>query len=131
MENSFYYFFSAVPQVLGSVLGLLGVFVIFKVQHIRKQIFGIGQSVLDEIERTKWNELNVNKTNPLLKSLLNKAIHKEDINELSLQILSVQKVFDNDSFNLLEKKYTDLCKLRHNIIAETKYWFIGSVNNFV
>jgi|WetSurMetagenome_2_1015567.scaffolds.fasta_scaffold399711_1 hypothetical protein len=38
MENSFYYFFSAVPQVLGGILALFGVFIIFKLQTLNGEI---------------------------------------------------------------------------------------------
>lgn len=47
MSNSFYYFFSAVPQVLGGILALFGVFVVFKIQISRTLLFGIGKSIFD------------------------------------------------------------------------------------
>lgn len=45
MSNSFYYFFSATPQVLGAITGLFGVIVIFQIQKIRKQLIGIAQNI--------------------------------------------------------------------------------------
>jgi hypothetical protein len=45
MSNSFYYFFSATPQVLAAILALFGVFVIFKVQILRTHMLGIGTSL--------------------------------------------------------------------------------------
>jgi hypothetical protein len=38
MENSFFYFFSAVPQVLGGILALFGVFIIYKLQNLNSEI---------------------------------------------------------------------------------------------
>jgi len=40
LSNSFYYFFSAVPQILGAVLALFGVFVLFKLQSLSTEIIG-------------------------------------------------------------------------------------------
>ncbi len=45
MDNSFYYFFSATPQVLGGILALFGVFTIFKIQ------------ILSEVLTKKSNEI--------------------------------------------------------------------------
>ncbi len=36
--NSFFYFFSAVPQVLAAVMALFGVFVIFKLQNLKEEL---------------------------------------------------------------------------------------------
>lgn len=41
MENSFYYFFSTTSQVLAAILALFGVFVIFKIQNLKDQLFAI------------------------------------------------------------------------------------------
>jgi hypothetical protein len=41
MENSFYYFFSATPQVLGAILALFGVFVLFRVQSLTTELLAI------------------------------------------------------------------------------------------
>ena len=43
MSDSFYYFFSATPQVLGGILALFGVFVIFKIQTIKAELIASGQ----------------------------------------------------------------------------------------
>jgi hypothetical protein len=47
MANSFYYFFSATPQVLGGILALFAVFVIFKIQILRSHLIGFGVSLLN------------------------------------------------------------------------------------
>lgn len=46
MENSFYYFFSATPQVLGGILALFGVFVLFKIQSLTTDLISIGKELL-------------------------------------------------------------------------------------
>ncbi len=57
MSNSFYYFFSAVPQVMGGILALFGVFIVFKIQAIESNIIGIGQSLLERFRRLNATQL--------------------------------------------------------------------------
>jgi hypothetical protein len=47
MENSFYYFFSAVPQVLGGILALFGVFVLFKIQALTTELTSSATKLAD------------------------------------------------------------------------------------
>ncbi len=49
MNNSFYYFYSATPQVLSGVLALFGVFVIFKIQTIKSEILSIGLNIYENL----------------------------------------------------------------------------------
>ena len=51
MSNSFYYFFSATPQVLAGILALFGVFIIFKIQTLKSELIGIGQYILEKGNR--------------------------------------------------------------------------------
>jgi hypothetical protein len=50
MNNSFYYFFSATPQVLGAIMAMFGVLIMFKTQSIKDTLFGYGQTLIFEIE---------------------------------------------------------------------------------
>lgn len=85
MNNSFYYFFSATPQVLGAILALFGVFVIFKIQAIKTELLSIGQVLLNIIEDTIGPAVHrknddqerkdlTNMRNSMERSLVNKAI---------------------------------------------------------
>ncbi len=47
MENSFYYFFSATPQVLGGILALFGVFVLFKLQALSTELISVATKLAD------------------------------------------------------------------------------------
>lgn len=49
--NSIYYAFSAIPQVLAGAIALFGVFILFKVEEINKQLIGFGKSLLIEFDR--------------------------------------------------------------------------------
>jgi hypothetical protein len=58
-ENSMYYFFSAIPQVLGALAGLLGVFLLFKFQSLNKSIISFGEQILDKMETISFL-ININ-----------------------------------------------------------------------
>lgn len=45
MNDSFNYFFSATPQVLGGIMALFGVFVLFKIQSFTSELLSIGQEL--------------------------------------------------------------------------------------
>ena len=120
MENSssFYYFFSATPQVLAGILALFGVFVIFKIQTIRKQLTGIGQSIIDEVTRLKITHtviLNEKlNTNDIL-DYLNKAIHRDDIVGLKREI----DLIDDQYFIIYWQRFNELYDFLQNLIRRT------------
>ena len=118
MSNSFYYFFSATPQVLAGILALFGVFVIFKIQTIRKQLTGIGQSIIDEVTRLKITHtviLNEKlNTNDIL-DYLNKAIHRDDIVGLKREI----DLIDDQYFIIYWQRFNELYDFLQNLIRRT------------
>lgn len=50
-ENSFYYFFSTVPQVLAGGIALIGAFLIFFITESNKKMLKILEDTWDYIER--------------------------------------------------------------------------------
>ncbi len=107
LSNSFYYFFSAVPQVLSGVLALFGVFVIFKIQSIKSELIGIAQIVekinnyfkLKISEKTQDDEKNVKEVSH---RVLMEQIEKSDLSAIS-KILNAmtEPIYFNyrDSYN--------------------------------
>ena len=61
MNNYFYYFFSTVPQVLGAVLALFGVFVVFKIQTIKDDLLGLAQAIRDRTRVYVYEGLLIDK----------------------------------------------------------------------
>jgi len=49
MENSFYYFFSATPQVLATILALFGFFLIFKIQALKDELIVKASDILEYV----------------------------------------------------------------------------------
>jgi hypothetical protein len=45
MENAYYYFFSATPQVLAGIIALFGVFVLFKLQALSNELSPIANNL--------------------------------------------------------------------------------------
>lgn len=64
MENTSFYFFSTVPQVLAAVIGIIGAFHIFRNQETLKSLYGYAESVIE-----KGTLINHGDINPLLKRL--------------------------------------------------------------
>jgi len=58
MEQIIYYTFSTIPQVLGAIIALLGVFVIFKIQHNHKILDGQTKYFYEIIKENKFLKLN-------------------------------------------------------------------------
>ncbi|MCX6233490.1 MAG: hypothetical protein NT175_02025 [Bacteroidetes bacterium] len=50
MENSIYYTFSTIAQVLAGILALLGAFAIFKIPLFRNRLSGLAQNFYDETD---------------------------------------------------------------------------------
>jgi len=58
-DDSFYYFYSTVPQVLAGGIALIGVFAIFKIKALKDSLSGIAQNFYDEVK-----DHYVNRDNP-------------------------------------------------------------------
>ena len=86
MSNSFYYFFSAVPQVLAAILALFGVFVVFKIQNTETQLIAIGKSlkslVWDLIKKSTEFKLTKSKSTILYYGEFAEALDRNDINRM-------------------------------------------------
>jgi hypothetical protein len=99
MSNSFYYFFSAVPQVLSGILALFGVFVIFKVQTLKSHLFGIVPAILNEMENESFLEDPPKKEE--LKKQLIETSKRNNITALKAAI----SLIDNEVTHFLNVKY--------------------------
>jgi hypothetical protein len=103
LNNSFYYFFSATPQVLAGMLALFGVFVIFKIQTIRTHLLGIGQAVINKATNTHIFPENIMEAGTAQESLsaLELLINKENLDEIKTFLESIQ----NESYLVFRDTY--------------------------
>lgn len=123
MENSFYYFFSATPQVLGGTLALFGVFVIFKIQALKDELLieaKFSERILsyysEKGETDKASEIRGKIISKILEALpikdiksINDALNM-DVNNLLAKL---------DTFNNTKLEFTILFTRHQNLINET------------
>jgi len=136
MTNSFYYFFSATPQVLAAILALFGVFVIFKVQTIKSELLAFGQVInnrfanLVEPGEILKDDAPTKNFRKAIRDSIYKCIHSKDMDELKEIIDGINDenkykvvcddIIDDNDYNINQKKfikeYTNLRKIINRTI---------------
>lgn len=91
--NSFYYFFSATPQVLASIMGLFSVVAIFKIQWSKRFILRQAEVIQKIIRIGKNKKVSSKMTNNKMLELLDIDIAQESIFNISTDI----EFIDNDA----------------------------------
>jgi len=125
MENAFYYFFSATPQVLGAILALFGVFVIFKIQNIKSQLYGIATSLLDvtSVSMKETGEiyggLGTRPSYDII-SDIKTSLNRNDI--VSLKV-AMDKLY-HQTFSDFRDSFNSLYKELNRLIIRTLVWSI-------
>ena len=128
MSNSFYYFFSSTPQVLGSVLALFGLFIVFKIQSIRKQLLGIGKSIIADVNDIK-QKIVPNNNLPYLSNAsttdsivleIKKSCVRSDIKGLK----SIVNIIDAVDYTQYKDKYNELYRFSISLVRNTIIWSI-------
>jgi hypothetical protein len=118
MNDSFYYFFSATPQVLGGVLALFGVFVVFKIQMLKDQMIGIEKAITKDPERIILRTQRDD--NQKLKQYILNATLSNDIERCKIHLNEIDyqyAFYYRDSFNSIYSSYK-------NLISNTINWSI-------
>jgi hypothetical protein len=116
LSNSFYYFFSAVPQVLAGILALFGVFMVFKVQTVKSQLFGIGKIVVRDLQ--KYMNIKSIVKDELKDDTINKinsCIDTADINAL----LRVMNTITDGGYLIFKEEYDKLYSFLKTLINVT------------
>jgi len=114
MENSFYYFFSATPQVLGSILALFGVFVIYKVQSLKSRLLGIGDAVIMKVE----DKINISE-----------IIDGDDKRVTIEKIKTYIEKGDVDDLYLIMEKLTNIQVTNFKVSYDFIYFFLNKLIN--
>jgi hypothetical protein len=116
-----FYFFSAIPQVLGALAGLLGVFLLFKFQSLNKSIISFGQQILDKLE-TRYFLMNIydqyfNQCHINLKD----AILRNDQETTVSQVAGINRILDEkDKTDTLMHKNTEEKNLDKGLLKTFK-----------
>jgi ABC-type multidrug transport system fused ATPase/permease subunit len=101
MSNSFYYFFSATPQVLASVMALFGVFVFFRIQGLKKELFFFGDQASQRVAGNKKGNEGAFKNSEeeqlehsSIQSILSESVEGKDIYRLNDALRRYERQFD-------------------------------------
>lgn len=123
MSNSFYYFFSATPQVLAAILALFGVFVIFKLQALSVELIAQASRILEFIQSNS----NVNDTEDMLKNRRSaKSLIMEYINTKNLKLIKYSIEMNTDPlitkdlmYNFIKDEFDNLFTDHQSLRKET------------
>lgn len=124
MSNSFYYFFSATPQVLASILALFSVFVIFKIQNIKSELLVIGQAIFDDTSRiisskSEFDQLSDNEGTAQTLESIKKALYRKDIKSLTTIFESIKRKGNYDPY---ASRYFEYYNSLQKLLRQTFYW---------
>jgi len=113
MDDSFYYFFSATPQVLAAILALFGVFVIFKIENLKSDLIGIGRFLISNVEN--YSDQNDTFLGFQIKAQVALSIQNKDINGLKATF-DIFKNKANYFYQNFYKLYNSFQSLKKNTI---------------
>lgn len=102
-SNSFYYFFSAAPQVLGGILALFGFFLVFKIQSLKDELL-VSADIVLQFFRGEYNKKDSKIRTPQMLLIINqlkKGIQDKNIRSLYFVI----KICDKNAKNNGEKNF--------------------------
>jgi hypothetical protein len=123
MENSFYYFFSATPQVLGGLLALFGVFVLFKLQNLNVELTSMASRIVEFIQNYPKDNISENEGNNrnILCSSVNEYIQTKNLNliKYSLELNSDPFITENPFYKFQIESFNTLYTLHKRLKVET------------
>lgn len=114
-DNAFLYFFSTIPQVLGALIALLGVFILFKFESIKNTIISFGMQFQDYFNEPFLKKISNKQIDSQIRNL-HHGIVRSDQETVSSQIAGIihhlKDLIDETSLNDDEK--STIWKIRHN-----------------
>lgn len=125
VSNSFFYFYSATPQVLGGILALFGFFLIFKIQALKEELIVKAKDILEylrsmeKLDRGENEELSDNIHKIFLS--LAQSIQYKNIDTL-FKIICLdgrQLGLFNGTYLTYLNQFNSMFKLQRNIIKTT------------
>lgn len=92
-ETAFYYLLSTIPQTLGALIALLGIFLLFKFESIKTTIIGFGkqsQNFYIELFRDRKIDIEYQR----MQERLSNGIIRSDLETITSQITGIYLHFD-------------------------------------
>jgi hypothetical protein len=122
LSNSFFYFFSATPQVLGAIMALFAVFVIFKIQALKDEILSLAQYLHNTVDKIneKGDSLDMKKKRGKLSWEIKRHIEAKNI----VQVYEAIKKYDelhttNKIYKVRKKRFDDIYAIKENLVSNT------------
>ena len=112
MDDSFFYFFSTVPQVLGAVIGLFGIFVLFKIQILKEEIIEVSKDLKNSIDISAAEET----------SNMRKDAHILLDRSIQIKNITVLKTFFNNDYARFQQHFNNQALILSNGL-------VGKFNN--
>ena len=123
MENSFYYFFSATPQVLGGILALFGVFVIFKIQIYAEVLSKKASSLYTEARSVYFpgDSIELQKLGVTIKKNIKEGIENKDLSLIKKALDLDKKNTTNQSKSFLSftEEFNTLYSAKEELYKDT------------
>lgn len=121
-ENSLLYYFSATPQVVGALVGLLGVFLLFKFQSLNKSIIGFGEQILLHLNNEPFLVTIDDSSIRFLKFHLNNGIIRQDQETVVSQIAAINSRLDqlNNETHFTEHENLQIKNERNGLVQTFK-----------
>ncbi len=127
-SNTFYYTFSTIPQVLGTLVALLAAFVHFRINRLHDYLIGDGEAVLNRWGETGY-KLDNNKHKRLKDAVARKNIYEiKDV--IRRRLSDVEKDEGHtkvDKSTGLQYLYEDRFCGTENLIKKLKTWTLVTV----
>jgi len=120
MENSFYYFFSSTPQVLGGILALFGVFAIFKIQSLTTDLISIGKELLHWLQSYSLPSESNESMEERVKIMpdISKSILTRDITYLKKSLKKI-KIFKDTTSLEIRSRFDNIYLIYKKLVDRT------------
>jgi len=106
-KDTLLYFLSTVPQVLGALLALTGVFFVLFIDARTKKVFSVTQEMIDNFDNTKWKEQLDNELNDKdIYKNLRKVMNRIKWSQIGYDLTNL-KYYTNELHSLVTEKYNE------------------------
>jgi hypothetical protein len=122
MDSSFYYFFSATPQVLGAILGLFSVIIIFKIQAVKSDLIAKATAILSVLKTKVRKKVTKSISTTSLIKELETAIAEKSVFKIAIWLTYIEphKIEEIEfSISIFDREVAQLKDLIKYIIYAT------------
>lgn len=130
--------FSTLAQVIATILSLFGFYVLYKLQSLNEELFGVSTIIINEIESDPGTLLVIRQatSNTYINREISKSIIKRDLSKISEAFSKIKKETNeeqlkNTSFTSHYYRFEEKFNLKNEIIRDLKIYSYFSVFGLV